>query len=196
MLRYLRYAPEMWRSELNAAVIDLVAPQQGEVVVDIGAGAGAGTTVAAKRGATVMAIEPTPYMRRVLGARRLAQRARADIHVIDGTAERLPLGDASANAVWAVNSLHHWSDLQAGLVEIARVLKPGGRIVLLDEDFDDPDHPDHDRHKDHDHPFDMVDGAALQRVAEEAGLAEIDTTLRSLAGVPVHAVAASQPREG
>ncbi len=196
LLRYLRHGREMWRSDVNRAVVDLVDPAPGEVVVDVGAGVGAGTVLAARAGATVMAIEPTPYMRWALRARRLGQRARAGIHVVDGTAEHLPLDDRSADAVWAVNSLHHWSDLSAGLAEIARVLTPDGRVVLVDEDFDDPSHPDHDRHQqmsDHHHHFDTVDGQALLREGTAAALTAIDVSIRTLAGVPVHAMTARAP---
>ena len=47
----------MWRSEVNDAVIDLVAPVAGETVVDIGAGMGPGTVRAGARGASVVAVE-------------------------------------------------------------------------------------------------------------------------------------------
>ena len=71
MLRYLRSAPQMWRSDVNEAVIELVQPQAGERVVDIGAGMGAGTVVAARTAAAVVAVEPTPFMRRTLRVRRV-----------------------------------------------------------------------------------------------------------------------------
>lgn len=193
MLRYLRHGREMWASDVNRAVISLLDPGPGEVMVDIGAGVGAGTVLAARSGATVFAIEPTRYMRWTLRARRLAQRPRARIKVLDGTAEKLPVDDRSADGVWAVNSLHHWSDLPAAMAEIGRVLRPDGRVVLLDEDFDDPSHPDHDRHQehsDHHHHFDTVDADALLRHATDARLGAIDVSIRTLAGVPVHAMTA------
>ena len=46
-LRYLRWLPQMWRSPINDAVVDLVDPQPGERVVDVGAGMGAGAMRAA-----------------------------------------------------------------------------------------------------------------------------------------------------
>jgi 2-polyprenyl-3-methyl-5-hydroxy-6-metoxy-1,4-benzoquinol methylase len=55
-----------------AAVVDLVAPQLAERVVDFDAGMGPATVVAARTGASVLAVDPSSYMRRILGLRRLA----------------------------------------------------------------------------------------------------------------------------
>ncbi|MGI9645524.1 MAG: class I SAM-dependent methyltransferase [Ilumatobacteraceae bacterium] len=198
MLRYLRYAPRMWSSDINDAVVDLVAPAPGERVVDIGAGMGPGTVRAAKAGASVVAVEPTPYMRGILTARRLAQRARGLITVVDAAAEDLPVADDSIDAVWAVNTMHHWVDLERGITEIARVLRPGGRMVLVDESFDDPSHPDYERFgsvrgDDHDHQFEMVDTERIGSLLGEAGLVDVDAGPRRLADRPILAVTARAP---
>ena len=50
----------MWRSPVNRAVVDLLDPQPGDVVADVGAGMGPATVVAAQRGADVWAIDPAP----------------------------------------------------------------------------------------------------------------------------------------
>ena len=93
MLRYIRLAPQMWRSDINHAVIKLVNPQPGERVVDIGAGMGASTVQAARLGADIVAVEPTPFIRGILGVRRLFQRRRNQIAVTAGAAEALPVDD-------------------------------------------------------------------------------------------------------
>jgi SAM-dependent methyltransferase len=209
MLRYLRRAPRMWNSDVNAAVVDLVAPTEGERVVDIGAGMGPGTVLAARAGASVVAVEPTPYMRSILKARRLASRARDRITVVDGAAESLPAAADSIDAVWAVNTMHHWVDPEQAAAEIARVLTPGGRLVLVDEDFADPDHPDYetwgskhhaaddDGHEDdddeddgHGHGFQMVDATRMGDLLTAAGVADVEAGKRTLAGRPVIAVTA------
>ena len=199
ILRYLRHAPRMWRSEINNAVIDLVAPDPGEQVVDIGAGMGPGTVLAARRGASVIAVEPTPFMRTVLTLRRLAQRSRHRITVTDGAAERLPVCDGTVNAVWATNTMHHWTDSDRAVAEIARVLVPGGRLVLVDEDFDNPAHPDHQRfgHRRgnlEDHGFHKVDAVQMGQRLLEAGLVDVDTSRTELATRPVVSVTATAPR--
>jgi hypothetical protein len=72
IFRYLRLLPAMWRSEVNDTVVRELAIKPGERVVDLGAGAGAATVEAANLGAQVLAIDPMPFMRRVLALRRFA----------------------------------------------------------------------------------------------------------------------------
>jgi ubiquinone/menaquinone biosynthesis C-methylase UbiE len=48
------------------------------------------------------------------------------------TAERLPFADAQFDLVFSTMTFHHWNDQRAGIAEVARVLKPGGRWLLAD----------------------------------------------------------------
>ncbi len=194
-LRYLRWLPRMWTSEINDAVVDMIAPRPGERVLDIGAGLGAGAVRAAATGAHVIAVEPTPFLRRLLTVRRAL--GRADVDVVDGTAERIPVETDSIDALWAVNTMHHWTDPERGAAEVVRVLRPGGRVVLVDERFTDPDHPDHDEfgtdHGPEHHGFTMVDADHMKSMLEAAGLAGVDASSSSIADRPVIAVTAGTP---
>lgn len=197
-LRYLRWLPEMWRSDVNDAVVAMVDPQAGERVLDIGAGMGAGVMRAATSGASVIAVEPTPFMRLLLSVRRMVGRHRRAIDVVDGSAEALPVDDASVDAIWAVNTMHHWSDPERGASEIARVLRPGGRVVLVDEDFTDAGHPDHDRFgaaagDAHDHGFAEVDADEMAERLTAAGLNGVEASRREVAGRPSIVVTAGAP---
>ena len=192
-LRYLRWFPQMWRSEINDAVVDLVEPLAGERVVDIGAGVGAGAIRAAAAGASVIAVEPTPFLRRVLTLRRTLSRRKSFVTVVDGTAEQLPVDDHSIDVVYAVNTLHHWVDVERGCAEVARVLAPGGRALLLDESFTDPSHPDHERFggkgdPEH-HGFTMVDADRVADVLVAAGATNALAFRRRIADRPVIGVA-------
>lgn len=193
-LRYLRQLPRMWRSPINDAVIDLVDPQAGERVVDIGAGMGAGAMGAAKTRASVLAVEPTPFMRRTLQLRRMFSKSRTSVEVLDGTAEQIPADDRTADAIFAVNTMHHWVDVERGVAEIARVLRPGGRVVLVDELFTDPSHPDHERfgadHGPEHHGFTMVEADQMGDLLTAAGLTDVDASGQRLAGRPVIRVTA------
>ena len=173
---------------MNDAVIERLAPAEGEQLVDIGAGMGAGSVAALRSGSHVNAIEPTPFLRQILNARRLLHRNRANLTVADGSAERLPLPDQSADGVWSVNTMHHWTDPQAAAVEIARILRPSGRLVLVDEDFEDPQHPDHERfaarHAGSGHGFTMVEAEATGELFQNAGLTGVEATKEPIDGRP------------
>ncbi|HLM84732.1 MAG TPA: class I SAM-dependent methyltransferase [Solirubrobacteraceae bacterium] len=98
-------------------------------VLDIGAGTGKLTAVLLDAGHRVTALEPLAQMRAIL-TQRLPQ-ARA----LEGSAEELPLADASVDAI-AVGAAFHWFDQRAALLEIVRVLRPAGVLALLGNGFD------------------------------------------------------------
>jgi ubiquinone/menaquinone biosynthesis C-methylase UbiE len=96
----------------------------GRRVVDLAAGTGKLTEVLVAAGADVTAVEPLANMRAEL------KRALPSVRALDGTAEQMPLPDASADAVF-VGQAFHWFDAPAALAEIARVLVPGGALGLV-----------------------------------------------------------------
>lgn len=181
---------------MNRAVVKALGIGTDERVLDVGAGMGPATALAAKAGAHVVAVDPTPFMRFVSGVRRLGQSARTRIEILDGAAEHLPVNDASIDAAWAVNAMHHWVDLDAAISQLHRVLRRGGRLLLVDEDFGDPSHPDYERirarrRKQH-LEFADVDPAEVGAKFATAGFAvnEADTTV--LAGRPAKMIRATK----
>ena len=194
LLRYLRHLPSMWRSSVNDAVVAELAPNDHERVADIGAGMGAGVIPAAKTGAMVTAVDPTNYMRAILNARRMWQRARKRIEVVDGTAENIPLEDGAFDVVMAVNALHHFADVDAAAAEVFRVMAPGGRLMFVDEQFHDPEHPEFgDMDPDHEHIFDAADLAEVVSALTDAGFEAIDGELTKIDGRPALRFAAHRP---
>jgi len=110
-----------------------VAP--GETVVDIGSGAGQDLLLAARRvGPTGRAIgvDMTAAMREVALRSAAAAGLGAIVEVRAGLAEQLPLADASADVVISNGVLNLAADKEAAFGEIARVLRPGGRLHLGD----------------------------------------------------------------
>ena len=196
LIRYLRLLPSMWRSGVSLEVVRSVAPRAGERVVDLGAGMGAATVFAARSGATVVAVDPTSYMRRILGLRRRWQRHRDAITVVEGAAESIPLPDASVDALWTVNTIHHWTDRPAACREVARVMRPGGRVLLVDEDFDDPAHPEHKRlqaaRARHGHAFEEVNPVVLAGSFRGAGFASAEGVRIAIAGRPAKMIRATR----
>jgi SAM-dependent methyltransferase len=107
-----------------AAVEWALEAAPGRRVVDLAAGTGKLTEVLVAAGADVVAVEPLANMRAEL------ERALPSVRALDGSAERIPLPDGSADAV-LVGQAFHWFDGPAALAEIARVLVPGGVLSLL-----------------------------------------------------------------
>ena len=93
-------------------------------VVDVGAGTGKLTAGLAGLGASVTAVDPSADMLRVL-AQRMPQVA-----VLEGSAEHLPMPDASADLVTFAQAWH-WVDVYDATREVMRVLRGGGRLGLI-----------------------------------------------------------------
>jgi ubiquinone/menaquinone biosynthesis C-methylase UbiE len=119
------------RGPSTRLVVDLARVVPGDRVVDVGCGPGLFVKEAAERGATVVGVDPSARMRG-LAVRRIPAGLRPAVTVVDGAAEHLPLEDGSATVAWAVASFHHWSDPDAGLAEVHRVLAPAGRLLLAE----------------------------------------------------------------
>jgi tocopherol O-methyltransferase len=118
---------------MNRVLAERVQIQPGERVLDAGCGVGGSSLwLAAERGAEVIGI--TLAARQVTMARHYAaQRGlaeRASFEQADFTATPFP--DASFDIVWAVESLCHAPDKAAFYREAARLLRPGGRVVVAD----------------------------------------------------------------
>ena len=116
------------RGDADLAVA-LIATGPGDDVVDVGCGAGIAAERAARAGAaSVVGIDPSPAMLKV--ARRTAHGAA--VRYVEGVAERLPLEDGSASVIWSLATVHHWQDIATGLEEARRVLRPGGRLLVIE----------------------------------------------------------------
>jgi SAM-dependent methyltransferase len=103
------------------AVDGLVAALPGRDVVDLAAGTGKLTRSLVARGCNVVAVEPVAQMRAEIGP---------PARVVDGTAEDTGLPAGSADAV-TVAQAFHWFDRARALLEIHRILRPGGVLALV-----------------------------------------------------------------
>lgn len=108
-----------------AAVLSWALGDEPVRVVDLGAGTGKLTRLLSRAGHDVVAVEPDELMRR-----QLVLTCGPEVQVLAGTGEDLPLPDASVDAV-VVAQAWHWMDHTRAAAEAARVLRPGGALVLL-----------------------------------------------------------------
>ncbi len=137
----------------------------GMTVADIGAGSGFISEGLRGRGVRVIAVDSSPAMlaelRRKLGA--------GEIDTREGEAEHLPIADGSVDCAFGNMVLHHVEHPAAAIAELARILKPGGRVVLTDVD----------RHehtfllREHHDRWPGFERADVQRWFEAAGLHDV-----------------------
>jgi SAM-dependent methyltransferase len=120
---YSRGRPDYPAATLDWLRFDL-GLMPGMTVVELGAGTGKFTRTLVKTGAKAVAIDPVGEMLEVL------RRELPAIHAVQATAQKLPLPDASADAVICAQSFHWFASADA-LTEIRRVLVPGGMLGLI-----------------------------------------------------------------
>ena len=111
-----------WRKRVIAAV----APQPGELVLDLAAGTGTSSQPFADAGASVV---PCDFS---LGMLQVGKAAKPHLPFTAGDGTRLPFGDATFDAVTISFGLRNIVDPVAGLRELRRVTKRGGRIVVCE----------------------------------------------------------------
>jgi len=113
---------------LVLAAMRKLAPWAGKTLVDLGCGSGFWLPGYADDAAEVVGVEPDPALITLAGARD--PRAR----VLAGSAEHIPLPSRSADVVHARFAYFYPPGCAAGLAEVQRVLKPGGTLVVVDND--------------------------------------------------------------
>lgn len=130
-------AYESWRATALGAVteaieqrliLELMGNLRDARVLDAGCGDGLLVCTAASRGASVTGVDADPAM--VAAAQARADRAGVKADFMDGRIERLPFADGSFDAVVAVTVLCFVADTGGAVREMARVLRPGGQVVL------------------------------------------------------------------
>ena len=122
------YVPgKSWKS-LAEALLRLMPPL---VVADLGAGEGASALLLAQRAKKVIAVDSSAKMIEV-GREQALRHGVRNIDYRLGDMEEIPIGDGEVDLVFFSQSLHHALHPELALAEAARILVPGGRIVILD----------------------------------------------------------------
>jgi ubiquinone/menaquinone biosynthesis C-methylase UbiE len=118
-----------WRDPVqreSLAALDLTADDR---MLDVGCGTGAASRAAAATAATVVGIDLSPKMiQQAAGLANGIENVRFEV----ADAEQLPFGDREFTSVLCSNSFHHYPNPLQATREMARVLVPGGRLVIGD----------------------------------------------------------------
>jgi len=125
---YERARPS-YPADAVAWLVERTGLAPGATVADVGAGTGKLTRLLVPTGARVIAVEPIAEMRALI----------EDAETVDATAEELPFADGTIDVI-TVAQAFHWFDHERALPELARVLRPGGFLVLVwnSRDLGDP----------------------------------------------------------
>lgn len=121
---------------LRSWAYDVLAVQAGERALDVGSGTGSEVQRLAELvgdAGEAIGLEPNPGMRAV--AVRRADEARSRATYVDGNASALPFESDSFDVVRSERVFQHLVEPEAAAAEIARVLRPGGRVTLIDSDW-------------------------------------------------------------
>ncbi|MCX6620922.1 MAG: metalloregulator ArsR/SmtB family transcription factor [Acidobacteria bacterium] len=162
-----QYVPGRSWQGLAETVIQLLPPL---VIADLGAGEGAFAQLLARRAARVIAIDNSEKMVEY-GSNLAREHGLTNLEYRCGDLEALPIDGASVDAAFLSQALHHAQHPDRAVAEARRILKPGGRIAILDlvkHAFEDA----RDLYADLWLGFSEVE---LRRYLRDAGFRDVDT---------------------
>jgi len=114
--------------ELAAHVLAFVQPRGTERLLDVGTGAGALALALAPHVEAAVGVDVEPEL-----LARARDRAPANVSFVEGDATKLPFEDGSFDLVGTLRTLHHVHRPELVIAEIARVARPGGRVLVVDQ---------------------------------------------------------------
>lgn len=136
-----RLMGHIWINEtaaVNDAAHELLAAQHDEHVLEIGFGPGRGIQRLTQRAAQVTGVEVSDTMLAAAQRRNATAIRDGQVRLLRGDGTTLPLATDTVDAALAVHTLYFWPQPEVSFAEIARVLRPGGRLVLAFRDGAQP----------------------------------------------------------
>jgi ubiquinone/menaquinone biosynthesis C-methylase UbiE len=126
---YERGATSRWRDPVQRASLEALGLEQPDRLLDLGCGTGSASRTAAAKAASVVGVDLSPEM---IGRAHELGAGLENVRFEVGDAEHLRFDDGVFTAVLCSNSFHHYPDPVRAVREMARVLEPGGRLVIGD----------------------------------------------------------------
>lgn len=128
--RWDEFRQTLFQESLRERALDRAAVEAGKSAADIGAGTGFLTEGLLARGLSVIAVDSSLAMLQVMAKKFAGQ----PVSFVAGDAVKLDIPDSTADYAFANMFLHHAESPPAVIREIARILKPGGKLVITDMD--------------------------------------------------------------
>ena len=130
------YTAEYGQHISNNLTINNIDLGSEDIVLDIGCGSGKAARLAAKicTNGKVIGIDPSAAMIRL--SNNNTEGKLINLKFKKGCAEKIPVANKSFTKVIAINSLHHWQDYKKGLIEVVRILCPGGSFFISNDIVD------------------------------------------------------------
>ena len=127
------YASKFGEYPTNRLAVDELDLPSDAKIIDIGCGTGSALRYASLKvtHGSLIGIDPVPRMVDIARERTLGHPNSARIEFREGSAENMPVEDEWADFIFAFDSLDHWQDIEEGFSEIRRVLRPGGKLVIV-----------------------------------------------------------------
>jgi ubiquinone/menaquinone biosynthesis C-methylase UbiE len=120
-------------SRVNDRTLEALDVRPGEEILEVGCGHGRSLArlYAQEPGARLVGVDPSEVMLREARRRNRRSIEAGRVQIELGESSELPFPSARFDAVFSVHTLYFWPDLGGGLRELARVLRPGGRLLLV-----------------------------------------------------------------
>lgn len=117
-------------AETERRIVEIARPEATDTVLVLGPGPGIGLRAVGERAALAIGVDPSEVMLAAARHRCAALLASGKVELRQATATATGLAANSVDLALSVNNVQLWSDLPAGITELATVLRPGGRLLI------------------------------------------------------------------